>query len=196
MATKASSSEGFLGNTIDDRKNENYIAIKLRNKVMPSNQKVRDERKETSASEKMIEKEVVVEKEFEKKSMEKKSWKKMISQFMWLPHIKGFHNCVQISKIIGHSTHRCNKIYYEDILVNMIIKDAKMLSIKIKSKSHIRSLRNHNFVLSSQQNNLELTLTTYYIRHIQWILIECIIRSLMRLCHVWVDNSYHICKKS
>lgn len=45
VATKVSSSGEFVGNMVDNPKNESCKAIELRNRVIPSNQKVSDERK-------------------------------------------------------------------------------------------------------------------------------------------------------
>lgn len=47
MATQASSSGGFVGNTIGNPKNESCKAIKLRNRVVSSNPKQSDEKRES-----------------------------------------------------------------------------------------------------------------------------------------------------
>ena len=67
MATQASSRGIFISNTIDNMKNKNCKAIKLRNRVVPSREML-VMRKKTSEGEENIEKEVEVEKEVGKKS--------------------------------------------------------------------------------------------------------------------------------
>lgn len=73
MAAQASSSGEFIVNTVGNPKNENCKAFELRNRVVTSNTKVSDERKETIKGEKKIGKDVVIEKEGGKNSEGDKS---------------------------------------------------------------------------------------------------------------------------
>lgn len=76
--SQARSSEGFIGNTIDNPKNESCKPIKLRNRLVPSNQKVSDMRKETSEGENFFRKETIVEKEVEKKNQREEKVRKTL----------------------------------------------------------------------------------------------------------------------
>lgn len=71
MATQASSSGGFICNTV---KSETCKVIELRNKALPSKPKVSEEKKGWSGVEKKNGKEVVAEEEVEKHLEGEKSW--------------------------------------------------------------------------------------------------------------------------
>lgn len=62
METQVRSSWGFIGNTLNNSKNETCKAIELRNRVVPFEPRVGEGKKESREVEKKIEKEVVVKK--------------------------------------------------------------------------------------------------------------------------------------
>lgn len=73
MEALASKNGGFVRNTIYNPKNESCKAIELRNKVVPSSQKIIGKGKEASESERKIEEDIVVENEVDKISEGEKS---------------------------------------------------------------------------------------------------------------------------